>query len=97
MRRRAREVAAKAGLDNFLKGFKDYPLPDKAKLEAAAENSSKCGKCGEAVRAMIEEVDKSHTFAVDLEVLVRLYCRKASCGWTTAQWRPWKRTCPDEL
>lgn len=97
MSKAQRELARQAGLEKFRTGIKGYSLPRKEDLEAAVERNAKCGKCAGEIRAMIERVEASEAFAVDQEMLVRLYCRKASCGWTAAQWRTWVRTRPNEL
>lgn len=84
-----REFAAR------LKEYKDPP--SREVLEGVVEDTTKCGKCQGGVRAVMEQVQPSEAFAIDLEILVSLNCRDAACGWTARQWRTWVRTKPLEL
>jgi bacterioferritin-associated ferredoxin len=77
--------------------IKEYEPPAREDLEHHVEETTKCGKCGGGIRAVMTEVQPSQAFAVDLEILVSLNCRDASCGWTSRQWRTWVRTKPLEL
>ena len=90
---RSKEILSK----RISEAFTSFDPPKEEVLVRAVESTTKCGGCRDKIRAMILDAKEGDRIYSDLEILVKLYCTDAACGWMAEQWRPWLQSRRDEL